>query len=78
MTSSTNLDKDLPLRDDIRFLGRILGDTLRDQEGEVIFQLIEGIRQTAIRYRRTGDDKARVQLEHGLDGLSPEDTIAVV
>ncbi len=78
MTSSASLDKDLPLRDDIRFLGRILGDTLRDQEGEVIFQLIEGIRQTAIRYRRTGDDRARVQLEHGLDGLSPEDTIAVV
>ena len=78
MTSSSSLDKDLPLRDDIRFLGRILGDTLRHQEGEVIFQLIEGIRQTAIRYRRTGDDRARIQLEHGLDGLSPEDTIAVV
>jgi hypothetical protein len=27
-------DKDLPLRDDIRLLGRILGDTVRSQEGE--------------------------------------------
>jgi hypothetical protein len=27
------LDKDLPLRDDIRLLGRILGDTVRSQEG---------------------------------------------
>src|SRR5437899_5019770 len=26
------LDKDLPLREDIRLLGRLLGDTLRDQE----------------------------------------------
>jgi len=24
-------DKDLPLRDDIRLLGRILGDTIREQ-----------------------------------------------
>jgi len=29
--------KDLPLRDDVRLLGRILGDTLREQEGEVSF-----------------------------------------
>lgn len=70
-------DKDLPLKEDIRFLGRILGDTLRAQEGEDIFQLIEGVRQTAIRYRR-GDHSAQSRLEHSLDGLSPEDTIAVV
>src|SRR6266403_3171340 len=30
-------NKDLPLRDDIRLLGRILGDTVRSQEGEPIF-----------------------------------------
>ncbi len=28
-------EKDVPLRDDIRVLGRILGDTVREQEGEV-------------------------------------------
>lgn len=78
MTLVLHADKDLPLREDIRFLGRILGDTLRDQEGVAIFELIEGIRQTAIRYRRGGDESARVQLEHSLDGLSAEDTIAVV
>ncbi|MDE1941924.1 MAG: phosphoenolpyruvate carboxylase [Betaproteobacteria bacterium] len=71
-------DKDLPLREDIRFLGRILGDTLREQEGEDIFQLIEGIRQTAIRYRRSEDPQAQSMLDHSLDGLSPEHTIAVV
>jgi phosphoenolpyruvate carboxylase len=71
-------DKDLPLREDIRFLGRMLGDTLRDQEGEDIFHLIEGIRQTAIRYRRDKEPAARTMLEHSLDGLTPEHTIAVV
>ena len=30
--------KDLPLREDIRLLGRILGDTLREQEGEETFE----------------------------------------
>ena len=38
-------DKESPLREDIRLLGRILGDTLREQEGEAIFDLIERIRQ---------------------------------
>ena len=37
-------EKDLPLRDDIRLLGRILGDTVREQEGETIFDIVERIR----------------------------------
>ncbi len=39
-------DKDLPLRDDIRRLGRVLGDIVREQEGEAVFALVERIRQT--------------------------------
>jgi len=71
-------DKDLPLKDDIRLLGRILGDTLREQEGEETFQLIERIRQTAIRFRRDGDLQARRELEAMLVQLSPADTVSVV
>ena len=33
--------KDEPLRNDIRLLGRILGDTVREQEGDAIFATIE-------------------------------------
>ena len=33
-------DKDLPLREDIRLLGRILGDTIREQSGEAIFDIV--------------------------------------
>src|SRR6185437_9692841 len=36
-------DKDLPLRDDIRLLGRILGDTIRAQEGPPVFAIVEQI-----------------------------------
>jgi len=70
--------KDLPLRDDVRLLGRILGDTLREQEGEASYQLIENVRRAAVRFRKTQDDRDRVQLEQTLDALSPSETLVVV
>ena len=47
---SAALEEDARLRHDIRLLGRILGDTVREQEGEAVFDLVEGIRQTSIRF----------------------------
>uniref|UniRef100_UPI0012FE62CF phosphoenolpyruvate carboxylase n=2 Tax=Bradyrhizobium TaxID=374 RepID=UPI0012FE62CF len=44
------MEADARLRDDIRLLGRILGDTVRDQEGADVFDLVERIRQTSIRF----------------------------
>jgi len=71
-------DKDLPLREDIRLLGRMLGDTLREQEGEAAFELVENIRQTAIRFHRDQDPEARNELDRLLNQLSSESTIPVV
>ena len=71
-------DKDAPLREDIRLLGRLLGDTVRDQQGESSFDLIERIRQTSVRFRRDDDLTARRELEGILDALSREQTIQVV
>ena len=34
-----NTDKDAPLREDIRFLGRLLGNTVREQNGEPTYQI---------------------------------------
>lgn len=70
--------KDVPLRDDIRLLGRILGDTLREQEGEETYALIENVRRSAVRFRKSQDDRDRDQLEQVLDALSPEETLLVV
>jgi len=70
--------KDLPLRDDVRLLGRILGDTLREQEGEASFNLIESVRRAAVRFRKTQDDRDRIQLEQTLDALSHSETLVVV
>ena len=71
-------DKDLPLRDDIRRLGRVLGDIVREQKGEAVFALVERVRQTSIRFRRDGDDAARRELEATLDSLSRDHTITVI
>lgn len=73
-----NPDKDLPLREDIRLLGRLLGDTLKEQEGQERFDLIERIRQTAVRFRREGDHEAKRELEAILGGLDHDTAISVV
>ncbi len=70
--------EDARLRTDIRLLGRILGDTVRDQEGDEIFDLVERIRQTSIRFHRDEDKLARRELEAILDGLSIADTVRIV
>lgn len=70
--------KDVPLRDDIRLLGRILGDTLREQEGDATFDLIENVRRSAVRFRKSQDDRDRAQLEETLDALTPGETLSVV
>src|SRR3954468_601957 len=71
-------DKDLPLRDDIRLLGRILGDTVRSASGEAVFDIIEHVRQTSIRFHRDEDQGARSELEAILNGLPPRQTIEVI
>ena len=72
------LEEDARLRTDIRLLGRILGDTVRDQEGADVFDLVERIRQTSIRFHRDEDKLARRELETILDGMSTSDTVRIV
>ena len=71
-------DKDLPLRDDIRLLGRILGDTVRSQEGEPVFAIVEHIRRTSIRFHRDEDEAARHELEATLNSLSHGQNIQII
>ena len=71
-------DKDAPLKEDIRLLGRLLGDVLRDQEGEQVFEVVETIRQTAVRFRREADPKAGEELATLLHKLTRDQTITVV
>src|SRR6478609_7004345 len=72
------LEADARLRNDIRLLGRILGDTVRDQEGADLFDLVERIRQTSIRFHRDEDSSARRELETILDSMSISETVRIV
>src|SRR3569623_1020939 len=72
------LEADVRLRDDIRLLGRILGDTVRDQEGADVFDLVERSRQTSIRFHRDEDRLARRELELILDSMSTSETVRIV
>ena len=49
-----------PLRDDVRFLGALLGDTVREQAGQRIFDLVETARRTAFAVRRSEADRDEV------------------
>ncbi len=71
-------DKDRPLREDIRLLGRILGDTVREQSGTQIFDTVESIRQNSVRFRRDEDVAARRALEATLNGLPPSEALQII
>jgi phosphoenolpyruvate carboxylase len=66
------------IREDIRLLGRLLGETLKEQEGEQVFATIEGIRQLSVSYRKHGDAQAGRQLDRALKKLSPDQTVVVI
>ncbi|MES2842692.1 MAG: phosphoenolpyruvate carboxylase [Pseudomonadota bacterium] len=75
---SSRADKDQPLIDDIRLLGRILGDVIREQEGQAAFELIEQIRQLSVAFRRHADQSADKALKKLLKGLSGDQTVSVI
>ena len=79
MTAET--DKDAPLKDDTRLLGRVLGDVLRAQTGESGYARIEAIRQAAVLFHRARADDAggpRGTLAALLNDLSIGQTLDVV
>jgi phosphoenolpyruvate carboxylase len=71
-------DEDLPLRDDIRLLGRILGDTVREQSGAEVFDTVEYIRRNSVRFRRNEDVAARRDLEASLNSLPPKEALQII
>ncbi len=71
-------DEDLPLIADIRLLGRILGDVIREQEGEAAYALVEKIRTLSVSFRRDADHAADRALKSLLKGLSAAETVSVI
>jgi len=71
-------EKDVPLRYDTRLLGRILGETVRAQEGEAVFDLVERIRRTAVQFHRNADEEARRELQAIMSGLPTDTAIKII
>ncbi|CAN5318010.1 phosphoenolpyruvate carboxylase [soil metagenome] len=67
-----------PLVEDIRLLGRILGDVIRDQEGVAAYELIEQVRKLSVAFRRDADQEADKALKTLLKDLSGDQTVSVI
>jgi phosphoenolpyruvate carboxylase len=70
-----DLAKDEPLRADIRLLGRVLGDVIREQAGPDVFDLVESVRRAALDDRRDG---AGTSLRAVVHDVSAPDAVHVV
>jgi len=69
------------LREETRYLGRVLGQVLRDQTGVDGYERVERIRQEAVRFRRAEGAEAqavRAGLEAQLNALERDQTLDVV
>jgi len=71
-------ENERPLVEDIRLLGRLLGDVIREQEGGEIFELIEKIRKLSVAFRRDADQDADKSLKKLLKGLSGDHAVSVI
>ncbi len=57
-----------PMREDIRLLGTILGDTVREQNGDEVFDLVERARIASFQVRRSEIERSEVaQMFDGID-----------
>ena len=77
-SASDAAEKNRPLVEDIRLLGRILGDVIREQEGKEAFELIERVRKLSVAYRLKSDAQAGRALDRLLKNLSGEQTVSVI
>ena len=71
-------DDERPLVEDIRLLGRILGDVIRDQEGVAAYELVEHVRKLSVAFRRDADREADQSLKRLLKSLSGPQTVSVI
>jgi len=69
--------RDASLIEDIRLLGQILGDTIREQEGGEVFERIENIRRLSVAFERDADVEAGRKLDAVLRALTTEEAILV-
>ncbi|MGB4116518.1 MAG: phosphoenolpyruvate carboxylase [Polaromonas sp.] len=78
MPNKAAKNNERPLVEDIRLLGRILGDVIREQEGLGAYELIEQVRKLSVAFRRDADVESDKALKKLLKGLSGDQTVSVI
>jgi phosphoenolpyruvate carboxylase len=78
MPNKATQTNERPLVEDIRLLGRILGDVIREQEGTAAYELIEQVRKLSVAFRRDADVESDKALKKLLKGLSGDQTVSVI
>ncbi|HEY3950357.1 phosphoenolpyruvate carboxylase [Phenylobacterium sp.] len=63
------------LRATVRFLGKVLGDVIRAEDGEAVFNQIEETRQASVAFHREGTAAAAKAMAERLGALSLPDTV---
>ncbi|MFZ4758754.1 MAG: phosphoenolpyruvate carboxylase [Burkholderiaceae bacterium] len=76
-SSAAGADRDLVIRD-IRLLGRILGETIHEQEGREAYELVEKVRQLSVAGRLKQDKAATAALGRLLKSLTIDQTVSVI
>ena len=71
-------DKNEPLVRDIRLLGRILGEVIREQEGREAYELVERVRKLSVAIRQKREPLAGKTFDKLLKGLTGEQTVSVI
>jgi len=70
-------DKDQALADDVRTLGEMVGELIREQGGEELYEIVENSRLRAIR-RREGTETPGESLADLVDDLNPKVALQVI
>jgi phosphoenolpyruvate carboxylase len=72
------IKKDKQLIENIRLLGRILGDVIREQDGRATYQLVEDIRLLSVAFRKSKDPKGQQKMTKLLKSLSSDQAVQVI
>ena len=78
MPHKSAINNERPLVEDIRLLGKILGDVIREQDGVAAYELVEQIRKLSVAFRRDADVASDKGLKKLLKSLSGDQTVSVI
>lgn len=79
MTVTRSTDRSMEeLSRDVSFLGSVLGDVLREQGGDALFDAVEGLRVACRTLRRDPSPETSAEVRRRVEALSPELAFQVV